>query len=243
MLIHINEALAGLPVEVRFLSFEDVQSGALSDVDVVINAGRAGDAWSGGAAWENPALVAELTRFVHEGGAFIGVGEPSAAAGHHTFFRMAQVLGIDKDTGARTCHGRWQFEVEKAPFTLAADALGFDPSLYLTDGKAAVLCEKNGVPQMTLNHFGKGVGVYMSGFRVDAESTRMLLELLLYVCHVSPRDACLSDSPLVETAYFPADNTLVAVSSADKDLSTVIHTPSGDLPITLSPMETRMLTL
>ena len=243
VLIHINEALSGLPVEVRFISFEDVQSGALSDVDVVINAGRAGDAWSGGAAWESPALVAELTRFVHEGGVFLGVGEPSAAPGHHTFFRMAQVLGIDKDTGARACHGRWQFEVAEAPFTVAADALGNAPDLYLTDGKATVLCAKDGVPQMTLNHFGKGLGVYMSGFQVGTESTRMLLELLLYACHIAPEEAYLSGSPLVETAYFPADRTLVAVSSAEQEISTVIHTPSGDRAITLSPMETRILPL
>ena len=243
VLIHINEALSGLPVEVRFISFEDVLSGALSDVDVVINAGRAGDAWSGGAAWESPALVAELTRFVHEGGVFLGVGEPSAAPGHHTFFRMAQVLGIDKDTGARVCHGRWQFEVAEAPFTVAADALGDDPDLYLTDGKATVLCAKDGVPQMTLNRFGKGLGVYMSGFRVGTESTRMLLELLLYACQIPPQEAYLSGSPLVETAYFPADRTLVAVSNAEEEIRTVLHTPSGDREITLSPMETRILPL
>jgi beta-D-galactosyl-(1->4)-L-rhamnose phosphorylase len=47
-LIHINEALSGLPVEVSFISFEDVKAGALKDVNIVINAGRAGTAWSGG---------------------------------------------------------------------------------------------------------------------------------------------------------------------------------------------------
>ena len=41
-LIHINEALAGLPVETRFLCFDDVLEGKLDGVDVVINAGRAG---------------------------------------------------------------------------------------------------------------------------------------------------------------------------------------------------------
>ena len=46
-LIHINEALSGLPVDVKFISFEDVKNGILKDVDVVINAGRAGSAWSG----------------------------------------------------------------------------------------------------------------------------------------------------------------------------------------------------
>lgn len=84
-LIHINEALSGLPVDVSFISFEDVLNGALDDVDVVINAGFAGSAWSGGDVWKNPAVVEKLTRFVYEGGAFIGVNEPSAVEGYDTF--------------------------------------------------------------------------------------------------------------------------------------------------------------
>lgn len=56
-LIHINEALSGLPVDVSFISFEDVLNGALENVDVVINAGFAGSAWSGGDVWKNPAVV------------------------------------------------------------------------------------------------------------------------------------------------------------------------------------------
>ena len=103
-LIHINEALSGLPVDVKFISFEDVKNGILKDVDVVINAGRAGSAWS------DEELVTALTKWVHEGGCFIGVNEPSAVEGYDTYFRMAHVLGIDEDTGARVCHGRWTFE-------------------------------------------------------------------------------------------------------------------------------------
>ena len=81
MLIHINEALSGLPVKVRFISPEDVKAGALRETDVLINAGQAGDAWSGGDAWKDPETEAEVTRFVNEGGALIGVGEPSAREG------------------------------------------------------------------------------------------------------------------------------------------------------------------
>lgn len=118
-LIHINEALSGLPVEVSFLSFEDVKKGGLKDIDVVINAGYAGSAWSGGDSWRDEELVTELTKWVHQGGTFIGVNEPSAVEGYDRFFRMSHVLGIDEDTGARVCHGRWRFEAE--------DSLGLLP--------------------------------------------------------------------------------------------------------------------
>ncbi len=242
-LIHINEALSGLPVDVKYLSFEDVENGGLEGFDVVINAGRAGDAWSGGDAWKSEKLVAEITRFVHEGGAFIGVGEPSAVEGYHTFFRLANVLGIDKDTGARVCHGRWQYDVEQAPFALDASVLGSDATLYLTDGKATVLHEAAGAPQMTLNRFGKGLGVYMSSFKVGAQSTRMLLELLLHVCGVKEEEIYLSDSATVETAYYPADKILVALNNAEEPTDTVIQTPEGPMSVHLEAMETKMIQL
>ncbi len=242
-LIHINEALSGLPVEVKYLSFEDVENGALKDIDVVINAGCAGDAWSGGDAWKSDKLVEELTRFVHEGGAFIGVKEPSAVAGYHTFFRMANVLGIDKDTGARVCHGRWQFDVQDAPFALHKEALGQEKSLYLTDGTAQVLADREGVPQMTLHRFGKGVGVYMSDFKVGQESNRMLLELLMHLTGMKAEELYLSDSAMVETAWYPADGVLAVLNNAEHDVDTVIRTPGGDVKVSLAPMETKLMKL
>ena len=243
-LIHINEALSGLPVDVRFISFEDVKRGALKDVDVVINAGRMGDAWSGGDAWRDAALVSELTRFVCEGGAFIGVNEPSAVPGFDRTLRMAHVLGVDIDKGERVCHGRWQFDVDgDMPVTVCEDALGSSPDVYLTDGAARVLCEKNGAPQMTVHEFGRGKGVYMSGFTVSPESTRMLLETLLYCCNLPRSSAYISDSALVEAAWYPADRVLVALNNAEETVSARIHTPDGDMPVTLAPLETRMIKL
>lgn len=242
-LIHINEALSGLPVEVKYLSFEDVENGALKDIDVVINAGCAGDAWSGGDAWKSDKLVEELIRFVHEGGAFIGVKEPSAVAGYHTFFRMANVLGIDKDTGARVCHGRWQYDVQDAPFALHKEALGQEKSLYLTDGTAQVLADREGVPQMTLHRFGKGAGVYMSDFRVGQESNRMLLELLMHLTGMKAEELYLSDSAMVETAWYPADGVLAVLNNAEHDVDTVIRTPGGDVKVSLAPMETKLMKL
>ena len=235
-LIHIDEALAGLPVDVRFISYEDVENGALKDVDTVICAGRAGDAWSGGDAWRSSALVAELTRFVHEGGTFLGVNEPSAVEGYSTYFRMAQVLGIDLDTGARVCHGKWQYEVEKDA-KVPEGMLRAKEHLYLTDGKARVLAEKDGVPQLTVHPFGKGRGIYMSGFQVDAASTRCLLELLLEAAGQEDTP-WISDDARVEVGWFPADRTLVCMNSADEPVTASVRTDRGALTVTLAARET-----
>ena len=103
-LIHVNEALSGLPVDVKFISFRDIKEGALEGVDVVINAGRAGSAWSGGENWKDDEVVTLLTKWVHEGGTFLGVNEPSAVEGYDTYFRMAHVLGIE--IGRASCRER-----------------------------------------------------------------------------------------------------------------------------------------
>ena len=53
-----------------------------------------------------------LTQWVYEGGTFIGINQPSAMEGYDSYFRMAHVLGVDEDTGARVVHGKWSYEVQ-----------------------------------------------------------------------------------------------------------------------------------
>ena len=111
-LINIIEALSGMPFDVEFISFDDLKNKGLDNYDVVINAGFAGSAWSGGEQWKDEKVVSLLTEWVNNGGAFIGVNEPSATDGYDTFFRMSHVLGVSEDTGARICHGKYSFDVE-----------------------------------------------------------------------------------------------------------------------------------
>lgn len=243
-LIHINEALSGLPVDVKFISFEDVKAGALADVDVVINAGRAGDAWSGGDAWQDADVVAKLTQFVYEGGALLGVGDPSATDGGTTRFRLADVLGVDRDLGARVCHGRWPGEKpETLPFDICEDVLGDDKDLYLTDEHTQVLCEKNGIPQMTCHTFGKGRAVYMSRFVRNTQSIRMLLNVLLYLTGHLDDALYIASDARVEASYFEKDYMLVALNNAEEPVTTEIRTKSGTVTVTLEPLETKMLPL
>lgn len=92
------EALSGMRVNVRFISFDDVlDHGIDPDVDVVINGGPAGTAFSGGDVWKDPRLVETLRAWVRGGGAFVGVGEPSACPWQGRFFQLADVLGVDEE--------------------------------------------------------------------------------------------------------------------------------------------------
>lgn len=238
-LIHINEALSGLPVDVRFISFEDVKKGALKDVDVVINAGYAGSAWSGGDSWKDDELVTILTKWVYEGGTFIGVNEPSAAEGYDRFFRMAHVLGIDEDTGARVCHGKWSFEADDTEELLPAGAT-VEPKehLYLTDGRAKVLLADDDRPLVTINDFGKGKGIYLASFQVDQENTRMLYQLIRYAGGEGTSGLYMTDNLYTECAYYPESGKLVVINNSDREQTTTIPTEKGDRTVTIAPYDT-----
>ena len=241
-LIHINEALSGLPVKVRFISFEDVKNGALRDADVVINAGFEGDAWSGGDAWRSPEIVSELTRFVHEGGSLIGVAEPTAAPGGDTRFALAHVLGVDGDRGEYACHQPWAFDTEeKAPFMIADGALHRTAGIRLVDPDTTVLRAEGITPVLTLRRFGKGSAVYMGGFTYSPAAARMLLEMLLYLTGADGSAAGLTDDPLVECAFYPAAGALAVMNSADEGKTVTVSLPAGAVRVSLKPLETVFL--
>ena len=242
-LIHINEALSGLPVETRFLSFEDVKAGKLEGVDVVINAGRAGTAWSGGDAWQDAALVTALSAWVAQGGVLIGVNEPTAVPGWGDYFRMARALGVDEDTGARVCHGRWPVQADLVEGLIPEGAtLCTRDHLYLTDGETRVLAEQDGCPAIATHTFGRGRGIYLAGFAYSPENARMLLNLMLWATGTdSSRVPYLTDNAACECAWFPAARRLVVINNTEQAQTTDIHTPEGDVRAELAPFATRMI--
>jgi len=238
-LIHINEALSGLPVEVSFLSFEDVRNGALKDVDVVINAGYAGSAWSGGDAWKDESLVTALTKWVHEGGAFIGVNQPSAIAGYDTYYRMAHVLGVDEDTGSRVCHGKWTFETSDPQKILPEGvSLNAADNRFLTDGNARVLLADGANPLITINDFGKGKGIYLASFQVNLINIRMLYQLIRYAGGEAPMGNYMTDNLYTECAYYPESGKLVVINNSDREQTTAIITETGRFAVTMAPYDT-----
>ena len=240
-LIHINEALSGLPIEVSFINFEDIKKGALKGVNVVINAGAAGSAWSGGDAWKDEEVVAALTKWVYEGGTFIGVDEPSAVEGYDNYFRMASVLGVDEDIIDRVCHGQWSFEVdEKAAAEIMPQGSNVAERVkcHLTDGKACVLAARDNNPLMTRNSFGKGYGVYLSSFSVNNENTKLLLNLILQAGGEAIDGNYLTDNANMECAYYPESRTLIVINNADSMQETTIRTEYGVEHIKLDAYDT-----
>lgn len=243
-LIHINEALAGLPVEVSFLSFEDVKAGKLADVDVVINAGYAGSAWSGGDAWKDDELAEILTQWVYQGGVFLGVNEPSAVRGYDTYFRMAHVLGVDEDLGERICHGKWPV-AGADPDRVVPEGSSLLPkqNRYLTDRQTKVLLAEEGMPVLTVHDFGSGKGIYLSSFQLSDENTRLLYQLIRYAGGEGFSGIYMTDNPYTECAYYPNSGKLVVINNTEKVQNASVETHAGMKEFTLEAFETRVVNL
>ncbi|MCR4762505.1 MAG: 1,3-beta-galactosyl-N-acetylhexosamine phosphorylase [Lachnospiraceae bacterium] len=231
-LIHINEALSGFPLEVEFLDFKEVMTRNLEEFGILLNAGERGTAWSGGDVWADPGLVTKISSYVYHGGVFLGVNCPTALTEdtQDTVFALSNILGVDLDIPARTCHGALCFETRPEEALFPADShIPLHASVHLTDSCARVLASLDGTPTLVINEFGKGKGVYLSGFETTLANNRMLLNLMLYAAGISAdQSELLTDNPHVETAYFPDAGTLVVINNADTPQSATVSLSNGD---------------
>lgn len=243
-LMHVIESLSGLPLSVRFIDFKDVKNGILSDIDVLICAGRKGTAWSGGLLWEEEAVVTAITAWVHGGGALIGINEPSALDGYATQLRMSHVLGVDIDMGERSCHGVWRYEPCWPMFLETVDeSLPGKSNVYLTDGNACVWLERDGAPMLTCNDFGKGKGIYLSTYRYSAKNTRLLLQLVHHAANIPLELDFVPDNPYVECAWFSAACTLALINNSDAPQEGHVYAYGQEIAFALEAYQIRAIQL
>ena len=155
---------------------------------------------------------------------------------------MAQVLGVDEDTGARVCHGRWNFEVEDIPGLIPPGAgVTAKKDLYLTDGSAKVLAAADNVPAFTVHGFGKGKGVYLSNFKFGLGNTRMLLNLLLWAKGMPFDSPYLTDNANTECAWYPSSRKLVLINNSGEAQRTSVRTEEGFVKAELGALETKII--
>ena len=89
---------------------------------MIINAGAVDDAWSGGECWANAKVIEALFEYVHGGGGFIGVGEPSALRHSSQYFQLAPMLGVDREMGLTRAFDRLEFSLPSEPHFILKDA-------------------------------------------------------------------------------------------------------------------------
>jgi 1,3-beta-galactosyl-N-acetylhexosamine phosphorylase len=227
---NLLECICGLPVEVRFISLDDVISGGVpGDVDVLINDGFAGTSWSGGDFWENPSLVSKIRAWVENGGGFIGVSEPSAHEFGGKFFQLSDVIGVEKETGSTTGYLTLPYDVASDHFitrTIGENLdMGVDKSyVYPIDSDVKVLsASDDGHIRMSVNHYGRGRAVYLSSLPYNNINSRLLLRALMWASNQEHRiNDWLSSNPQVECAYFPETKNVAVANTSFTHQKTII---------------------
>lgn len=239
---HIHEALAGLPIELRSVKLSDVaENGVPEDVDVLINAGRAGDAWSGGDIWKNEKLKTAINLFVARGGALIGVGEPSAVNDGMRYFQMADVLGVDREMGHTICCGKYAFETGGKHFITEdiKDAIMFSNGVshvYALDGETQVLAADKQNIVAAAKTFGKGRSVYLNGFVYSLDNARLLYRAILWAAHKEELiDMWVPENAACECAYYPENRKMVVINNGGDKIRTGVASPQGKNTVEIDP--------
>ena len=245
----VIEALSGAPFDVRFISFDDLRENPalLDDVDVVLNVGDAYTAYSGGENWVDPEIVALLRRFVHRGGGFIGVGEPTACQHEGRFFQLAGVLGVEEETGFTLSLDKYNWE--EHPHFITADcgengrAIDFGEgkkNVYALEG-AQVLRQVDKGVQLAANDFGHGRGVYISGLPYSFENSRLLYRAILWAAHGEDGlHEWFSENYNVEVHAYVKNGKYCVVNNTYEPQDTVVYRGDGSsFPLHLDANEIR----
>lgn len=228
------EALSGASVDVMFLSFDDIRrSGIPGDVDVVINAGAAETAFSGGREWLDTEIVTALRRFVWQGGGFVGIGEPSAVHFGGRFFQMSDVLGVDKELGFSLSSDKYFVQAEVKHF-LTEDRKGaFDfgesmKNIYALSEDTEIAEFSDGGIHVSAHSYGRGRGVYLAGLPYSPENTRLLFRSLYYSAGQEKRmKRWYAENPLCEVHAYPESNKYAVVNNSEKPQDTIIYDGTG----------------
>ena len=247
----VLESLSGMAVDVSFISFDDViHSDILDKFDVVINAGDAGTAFSGGKIWKNETLVAKIREWVYNGGGFIGIGEPSAYEHGGRFFQLAQVLGVDKELGFSLSTDKY-FTKEKGKHFITEDVrknsengkdIFFGESMkniYALYENTEILEFSDGEIHLSSHDFGKGRGIYIAGLPYSDENTRLLWRALHYAAHKENEfNKWNCTNVHCEVHVYPEKNKIAYINNSIEEQVTEVYNERGaSKTIKLNPGE------
>lgn len=243
---NLLECLAGLPVEVTWLGFDQIEKGGIpADVDVLINDGDAGTAWSGGEWWQRADINAEVRRFVAAGGGFIGCRGPSASQRQGNFFQLNDVLGVERETG---------FAVQSPPPAAAdpqrhliteglEEGLDFGSpvtNIFSTTEETEVLAASEGHVQAAAHAFGSGRSVFFAALPFSLPNAEALYRAILWSAgreSLLRRKRC--SNPHTDCAWYPDAGQWVVVNNSGEAQSTHVCDGNSSWKIDLAPWEVR----
>lgn len=247
--VGVIECLSGMPVDVVFMSFEDIKkNGIPDDIGVIINAGDAGTAWSGHSYWIDDEVTGKIREWVYNGGGFIGVGEPTAYQYQGRYFQLSDVLGVDREMGYTLSYTRHDKVYDGKHFILEdqQSEINFGEGMkyvYATQESAKILSMYKGDINLAVNEFGKGRAVYISGLPYTPENVRLLLRSIYFAASREEEmfNWYTSNCNTECAAYLEAGNVAV-VNNSDREQETEFYKDKNNIEkLTLKPYEIKWI--
>ena len=230
----VIEALSGAPYDVKFISFDDIKADPkiLDAIDVIINVGDGDTAHTGGYVWEDPAVTAAIRGFIHRGGGFIGVGEPSGHQYQGHYFQLATALGVEKETGFTLNYDKYNWDEHPDHFILADCTKPVDfgegkKNIYALEG-TEILVQREKEVQMAVHSYGEGRCVYLSGLPYSFENSRILHRAVLWSSHdEAALKQWFSSNFNVEVHAFVANGKYCVVNNTYEPQDTTVYCGDG----------------
>ena len=230
----VIEALSGAPFDVKFISFDDIKAepSVLDGIDVLINVGGGDTAHTGGTWWEDAEVSSAVKRFVYNGGGLIGVGEPSGHQYQGRYIQLAQVLGVEKETGFTLGYDKYNWDEHPGHFILAdcdgePDFGEGERNMYALEG-TEILVQHEKEVQMAVNAYGSGRAVYISGLPYSFSNSRVLHRAILWSSHGEGElHTWFSSNYNVEVHAYPKNGKYCVVNNTYEPQSTTVYRGDG----------------
>ncbi len=243
--VGVLECLSGMPVEVEFITFEELKNGLDPAVKVLINAGDAYTSWSGAEYWKEESVVCAVRKFVAEGGGLIGVGEPSACQYQGRYFQLSDVLGVDRELGFSMSTDKYN-EMDGRHFILedieGEIDFGEGKSRIYAQGENYQILNMDGkYSRLVVNGYGKGRSVYFTGLPYSPQNCRILLRAIYYAAHQEDEMKKYYVTNVdTELAVFEKTGKIAVINNSKEPRQTDLYIKGErKMQLELAPMEMR----
>lgn len=249
----VYEALSGLGVDMRFISFDDILQGGIDkDIDVILNVGDAGTAFSGAEYWADERIIATIRKWVAEGHGFIGIGEPTAYQKGGKFFQLSDILGVEKEKGFTLSEDK--YNIKKKEHFITTDVEGeIDygegmKNVYALNGADVLDMEISarfrrnvnvGEVKLAANDYVHGRGVYIAGLPYSPQNARLLFRAMYWAAHKEKdMKKAYSENVVTDCTYYPESGKYAIINNTFAQQTTTFYDVNGEnQEIILAPNE------
>ena len=234
----VIDSLSGQPFDIEWISFDNIKANGIpEDVGTIINVGVAGTSWSGGSHWKDPEVVAIVREWVHAGGGFVGMIDPTACEHGGFHYQLWDVLGVQKEVGlSGDCKKVIAADITEGHF-LAADLAGTNPALGkhvqtiypCLESTQIIAKDDEGSVTIAANDFGQGRGVYLAGFEFGSEQNRLLQRAIWYAAGQEEQMTKKWFSTNIETeiAGYPETEKYIVINNSCQPQTTTVTDQNG----------------